>query len=71
MDRVKASAVEEAERAVLMARMAYEALRDTTASALWFKDITEFEEGWKAMEAYRSSASSSIGAPKKKRSVKK
>jgi len=71
MDRVKASAVEEAERAVLLARMAYEALRDTTASALWLKDLADFEEGWKAMEANRSAAMSSIGAPKKKRSVKK
>jgi DNA topoisomerase-2 len=71
MDRVKASAVEEAERAVLMARMAYEALRDTTASALWLKDLTDFEEGWKAMEAHRSASASSIGAPKKKRVGKK
>jgi DNA topoisomerase-2 len=71
MDRVKASAVEEAERAVLAARMAYEALRDTTASALWLKDLGDFEEGWKAMEAHRSATMSSIGAPKKKRSAKK
>jgi hypothetical protein len=54
-----------------MARMAYEALRDTTASALWLKDLTDFEEGWKAMEAHRSASASSIGAPKKKRVGKK
>jgi DNA topoisomerase-2 len=71
MDRVKASAVTEAERAVLQARMAYEALRDTTASALWLKDLADFEEGWKAMEAHRSASASSIGAPKKKRVGKK
>jgi DNA topoisomerase-2 len=71
MDRVKASAVEEAERAVLMARMAYEALRDTTASALWLKDLEEFEQSWLSMEVHRQAAQSSVGAPKKKRVVKK
>lgn len=72
MDRVKASAVEDAERAVLAARMAYEALRDTTASALWLSDLNEFEESWKGMEAHRHAAASSVGAaPKKKRVAKK
>ena len=71
MDRVKASAVEEAERAVLMARMAYEALRDTTASALWLHDLEEFEQSWLSMEVHRQAAQSSVGAPKKKRVVKK
>ena len=72
MDRVKASAVEDAERAVLAARMAYEALRDTTASALWLSDLNEFEEAWSSMEAHRHAAASSVGpAHKKKRSGKK
>jgi hypothetical protein len=71
MDRVKASAVTEAEKAVLAARMAYETLRDTTASALWLHDLEEFEEAWNTMEIYRQAAQSSTGAPKKKRSAKK
>jgi DNA topoisomerase-2 len=72
MDRVKASAVEDAERAVLAARMAYETLRDTTASALWLSDLEDFEEAWTTMETFRASASSSSGVThKKKRSAKK
>jgi DNA topoisomerase-2 len=71
MDRVKASAVTEAEKAVLAARMAYETLRDTTASALWLHDLEEFEQSWLSMEVHRQAAQSSVGAPKKKRSIKK
>jgi hypothetical protein len=71
MDRVKASAVTDAEKAVLAARMAYEALRDTTASALWLSDLEEFEEAWNTMDLFRQAAQSSVGAPKKKRSAKK
>jgi DNA topoisomerase-2 len=71
MDRVKASAVTEAEKAVLAARMAYETLRDTTASALWLHDLEEFEQSWLSMEVHRQAAQSSVGAPKKKRVVKK
>jgi DNA topoisomerase-2 len=72
MDRVKASAVEEAERAVLNARMAYEALRDTTASALWLKDLDEFESAWISMESQRQQNASAVGpSHKKKRSGKK
>ncbi|NBO60548.1 MAG: hypothetical protein EBU82_06195 [Flavobacteriia bacterium] len=71
MDRVKASAVEDAQKAVMAARMAYETLRDTTASALWLSDLDEFEEAWTTMEANRSAAMSSTGAPKKKRIGKK
>lgn len=71
MDRVKASAIEDAERAVLAARMAYETLRDTTASALWSNDLDEFEEAWSNMEAHRHTTMSSTGSSKKKRSVKK
>jgi DNA topoisomerase II len=71
MDRVKASAVADAEKAVIAARMAYEALRDTTASALWLNDLDEVEQAWDVMIQCRQTASSSIGAPKKKRSGKK
>ncbi len=72
MDRVKASAVQDAERAVLAARMAYEALRDTTATALWLKDLEEFEQAWSRMEETRKAATGSGGVvQKKKRSMKK
>ena len=72
MDRVKASAIEEAEKCVLQARMAYETLRDTTASALWLSDLEDFEAAWLQMQANRSSASSSTGGvAAKKRRVKK
>ena len=73
MDRVKASAIEDAEKAVMTARMAYESLRDTTASALWLQDLEDFESAWKTMEAYRQMAvgTGSGAAPKKRRNVKK
>ena len=72
MDRVKASAVTEAEKAVLAARISYEALRDTTASALWLSDLNEFEEAWSTMETQRQAASSGTGVThRKKKSSKK
>jgi hypothetical protein len=72
MDRVKASAIEEAEKAVIAARMAYEELRDTTASALWLEDLSDFETAWTMMQAYReNSVGSSGGATQKKRRSKK
>ena len=71
MDRVKASAIEDAEKAVLEARMAYEALRDTTASALWLDDLDEFETAWTFMQTQREHTASGTSAPKKKRMTKK
>ena len=71
MDRVKAAAIADAERAVLAARMAYETLRDTTASAMWISDLDDFEDAWSKMEAHRHTTMSSTGSLKKKRSTKK
>jgi hypothetical protein len=73
MDRVKASAIEEAEKAVIAARMAYEELRDTTASALWLEDLEDFETAWSLMSAHREMAGSSTSShtTKKRRTVKK
>lgn len=71
MDRVKASAIEEAEKSVLAARMAYETLRDTTASALWLEDLNDFETAWSFMETNRSHATSGTVVSKKRRTVKK
>lgn len=70
MDRVKASAIQDAEKAVLEARMAYETLRDTTATALWLKDLEEFESAWDFMKMVREVAMNGTGASKK-RTVKK
>ena len=72
MDRVKASAIEEAEKDVLEARMAYETLRDTTASALWLDDLNEFETAWSMMQVHRENAASGTGTvTRKKRTTKK
>ncbi len=49
MDRVKASAITEAEEAVARARAAVAELEATTASNLWLKDLDEFEVAWKKM----------------------
>ena len=73
MDRVKASAIEDAEKAVMAARMAYETLRDTTASALWLQDLEDFETAWSMMQGHRDSAekTSEKSVSKKRRTGKK
>jgi len=57
MDRVKATAVEDAESAVLAARKAVTELEATTASQLWLKDLVEFEAAWEKMVTVRREAS--------------
>lgn len=69
MDRVKASAVEDAEAAVVAARASAEQLRCTTAAHLWLKDLEDFEAAWEKMVAVRLAAST--GAPAKKVYAKK
>jgi len=61
MDRVKATAIEDAEKAVEIARAAAESLRNTTASQLWLKDLDELEVALEKMVAVRKEV-----APKKK-----
>lgn len=56
MDRVKSSAVEEAEAAVVEAQAAVEALRGTTAAQLWLRDLDEFEAVWTKMLEVRAAA---------------
>jgi hypothetical protein len=46
---VKANAIVEAEESVAKAKGAVEALENTTASALWLKDLDDFEAGWATM----------------------
>jgi DNA topoisomerase-2 len=56
MDRVKATAVEDAEKAVAAARAAVAALEATTAGALWLNDLEDFEAGWEKMAKARTAA---------------
>jgi DNA topoisomerase-2 len=56
MDRVKAAAVEEHQKAVVIAKTALAALESTTASAMWLSDLTDFETAWKKMRAEREAA---------------
>ena len=65
MDRVKASAVEEARKHVEMAKVALELLKATSAENLWLRDLDMFEKSWVALQATRE-ASSSGGTPLKK-----
>lgn len=66
IDRVKAAAIQDAQKAVLAARMAYETLRDTTACALWLKDLQTFETAWEKMMIVRQAAMSTGGSKAKK-----
>jgi DNA topoisomerase-2 len=64
MDRVKASAVEDARKHVELARVALELLRATTAEALWLKDLDGFEGAWATLQLTREAART--GAPLRK-----
>jgi DNA topoisomerase-2 len=58
MDRVKASAVEDAEKAVLIARATVERLQATTAAQMWLADLEEFEVALTKMGEVRAAACS-------------
>ena len=64
MDRVKASAVEEHQKAVVAAQAALAALEATTAAAMWLSDLAEFESAWKKMRAEREAALEGKAKPK-------
>jgi DNA topoisomerase-2 len=64
MDRVKAAAVEEHQRAVAAARAALAALEATTAGAMWLADLGDFENAWKKMRTEREAALAGKGKPK-------
>jgi DNA topoisomerase-2 len=57
MDRVKATAVEDAEAQVVAARKAVAELGATTAGQLWLNDLTDFETAWEKMVKVRIAAS--------------
>jgi hypothetical protein len=74
MDRVKATAVADAEKTVLEARAAVEGLRGTTAGQLWLKDLEDFEAAWEKMCVARVEASKPPAGTRKavaKKAVKK
>lgn len=70
MDRVKASAVEHAEMAVVAAREAVEALRATTAAQLWLADLDEFEVSLGKMAEVRAAACSTGKRPPSKKAAR-
>jgi DNA topoisomerase-2 len=67
MDRVKAAAVQEQEKAVAAARAAVAELEATTAAAMWLRDLEGFAAAWGKMRAEREAALASGGKRGKKK----
>jgi DNA topoisomerase-2 len=65
IDRVKASAIEEAEKQVAAAKAAVEELEGTTAATLWTRDLDEFEEAWGAFRKNNEDMLFNGGTPQK------
>ena len=53
IDRVKASAIEDAEKAVMKALETLKALELTTCSQIWLKELDEFVIAWESMKEER------------------
>ena len=70
MDRVKASAVEDARKHVEAAKAALETLRATTTQALWSADLDVFEKSWAALRDTREAARSGAPLQKEKKVLK-
>jgi len=71
MDRVKASAVADAEALVVKARAVVAELEATKATQMWLRDLGEFEVAWGKMREEREAALANGGAaPKKKKGIK-
>ena len=68
MDRVKASAVEDARKHVELARLALESLRGTSAENLWIRDLDTFEKSWVTLQETREAART--GTPLRKEAKK-
>jgi DNA topoisomerase-2 len=68
MDRVKASAVEDARKAVELARTALEILRETSVETLWSRDLDLFETTWATLQVTREAART--GTPLRKETKK-
>jgi hypothetical protein len=71
IDRVKASAIQDAEELVARAKSAVAELEATTASALWLRDLGEFEAAWNKMRSEREFALANGGASAPKTAKKK
>jgi DNA topoisomerase-2 len=70
MDRVKASAVEDAKKHVELARVALETLRATTVQTLWSNDLDVFEMSWYALRDTREAARTGVPLRKEKKVIK-
>jgi DNA topoisomerase-2 len=60
MDRVKASAVEDARNHVEAAKIALELLRGTSAENLWIRDLDTFEKTWVGLQGVREAARTGV-----------
>jgi DNA topoisomerase-2 len=69
MDRVKASAVIDQEKAVEQALRAVKLLEGTTSSEMWLKDLDEFQATWQTVRTAREEALADVDG--KKRTTKK
>ena len=69
MDRVKASAVEDARRHVDATQATLNLLQNTSAENLWLRDLEAFEKSWAALRDSREAATN--GTPLRKSEVKK
>ena len=72
IDRVKASAIQEAETSLMAARISFEKLLNTTASALWLSDLADFDKVWAKAKVEREhflsgAGSTTMGQQKKRR----
>jgi DNA topoisomerase-2 len=70
MDRVKASAVEDARKHVELAKAALETLRATTVQTLWSNDLDMFEMSWSALRDTREAARTGVPLRKEKKAIK-
>ena len=71
IDRVKASAIVEAENAVMRAKEQLEALEKTSASELWLNDLDAFISSWNSMKSDREALLSNDVKTKSKTKSKK
>ena len=72
IDRVKASAIEEAEKAVMKAHEELKLLESTSATEIWTRELEEFMNSWVSMKDERMRLLSGEGVkPKMKKHVKK
>ena len=70
IDRVKASAIEDAEKAVMKAQEMLKKLEETTAVTMWLNELEEFELSWNSMKKERLELLNSDGKTKVKKSKK-